>query len=86
MKYRNFALIEYQGETEISENFNDILDKKNYIIIDKEDFARKTIEKHNDDINDIDDADWDIIVSKELSQCKSDILGILLEILYNDYK
>ena len=82
MKYRNFALIEYQGETEISEYFNEVLDKKNYLIIDKEEFARQILETYKD--NDLSDSDWDIIVDNELAQYRSDILGCLQEALYNE--
>jgi len=82
MNYRNYAIIEYLGETEINESFNEVLDKGNYLIIDKEEFARQILETYKDTVSD--DKDWDIIIDNELAEYRSDILGLLQEALYNE--
>lgn len=78
MLYRSYAIIKNDNGIEIDEPFTDIIDRKGYLIIDKEEYARRIIE--NEDVSELDESDIMIIVDDYLTEFSEEITNLIMEI------
>lgn len=81
MIYRSYATIKNDNGIEIDEPFTDVIDRKGYLIIDKEELARRIIDEN--DVTDMDECDIMAIVEDELHEIGSwEITDMILEMRY----
>ena len=62
---------------EVEDLFNDVLDEKNYLVIDKELFARSIMDKEN--VADLNEMDLITIVNNSFGEFTQDIVELIME-------
>ena len=78
MLCKNWVKIDTTGdENQVEDLFNDVLDDKNYLVIDKELFARSIMDKEN--VKDLNEMDLITIVNNSFGEFTQDIVELIME-------